>query len=71
MYPSVRQPEATLSQTSKKSGLRHSRGKLGQFKASEEFSANRMQRSYLISLIYGSTIICFPNITDPYLCKFA
>ena len=49
---------------SKKSGLRHSRGKLGQSKASGEFLANRMQRSNLISPIYGSTIICFPSMTN-------
>ena len=48
---------------SKKSGVRHSRGKLGQSKASGEILANRMQRSNLTSLMYGSTIICFPNIT--------
>ena len=47
----------------KKSGVRHSRGKLGQSKASGEILANRMQRSNLTSLMYGSTIICFPNIT--------
>ena len=57
-----RQPEATLSQTGKKSSLCHSSGKLGQSKACGEFSANRMQPSNLISPIYGSTIICFPNI---------
>ena len=56
---------------SKKSGLRPSRGKLGQSKAPGKFSANRKQLSNLISTIFGSTIICFPNITYPYLVKFA
>ena len=49
---------------SKKSGLRPSRGKLGQSKASGKVSANRNQLSKLISTIFGSTIICFPNITN-------
>ena len=57
---------------SKKSGLRHYRGKLGQSKASGESLANRMQRSNLIRPIHGSTIICFPNMTNlpifNYIC---
>ena len=50
----------------KKSGLRPSREneKLGQSKASGKFSANRKQLSNLISTIFGSTIICFPNMTN-------
>ena len=48
--------------SSNKSGLCYSRGKLGQSKASGEFSANRMQRSNLLSLIFGSTIFCFPKM---------
>ena len=38
-------------------------GKLDQSKASGELSANGVQRSHLISPIYGSTIICVPNMT--------
>ena len=49
---------------SKKSGRRPSRGKLGQSKASGKFSANRKQLSNIISTIFVSTIICFPNITN-------
>ena len=49
---------------SKKSGLRHSRGKLGQSKRPGSFSANRMQRSNLVSPKYGSTIICFLSMTN-------
>ena len=49
---------------SKKAGVRHSRGKLGQSKASGDFLANRMQGSTLISPIYGSNIICCPNMTN-------
>ena len=65
MHPSVSPAkQATLSQTGKKSGLRNSRGKLGQSKASGEFSANKMQRSNLVSPIYGSTMICFPNMSN-------
>ena len=48
----------------KKSGLRSSRGKLGQSKASGKFSANRKQLSNLISTTFGSTVICFPNMTN-------
>ena len=55
-----------------KSGVCHSRGKLGQSKASGQSLANRMQRSNLTSPIYGSTIICFPNMTNlpifNYIC---
>ena len=47
-----------------KSGLRPSRGKLGQSKASGKFSANRKQLSNLISTVFSSTIICFPNMTN-------
>ena len=50
--------------SSNKSGLCYSRGKLGQSKASGEFSANRMQRSNLLSLIFGSTIFCFPKMSN-------
>ena len=49
---------------SKKSGVRHSRGKFGQSKASGEILANRMQRSNLVSPINDSTIISFPNMTN-------
>ena len=49
---------------SKRSGLRPSRGKLGQSKASGKFSANRKQLSNLISTTFGSTVICFPNMTN-------
>ena len=45
-----------------KSDLGRSRRKLGQSKTSGEFSANRRQWSYLISLVFGSTLICFPNM---------
>ena len=69
----IRQRQRCLKRArSKKSGLRHYRGKLGQSKASGESLANRMQRSNLIRPIHGSTIICFPNMTNlpifNYIC---
>ena len=60
-----RQAEAALSHRARsKSGVRHSRGKFGQSKASGEILANRMQRSNLVSPINDSTIISFPNMTN-------
>ena len=47
----------------KKYNLRPLRGKLGQIRSVREFSANRKQLSNLISTIFGSTLICFPNMT--------
>ena len=71
-HPRCRVPKRIASQRqrclkrarSKKSGLRHPRGKLGQSKAPRRFSASRKQPSNLISTIFGSTIICFPNMTN-------
>ena len=64
MYPSVCPARGNVVSTGKKSGLRQSRGKLGQSKASGKLSASRMKRSTLISPINGSNIICFPNTCD-------
>ena len=70
MYRAYRQPEVALAQTGKKSGLRHSRGKLGQSEASGEFLSNRMQRSNINPPIHGFIMMCLPNMTNgPIISK--